>query len=187
MPPPCDDHREGREHGSARVPRPAPETLSSPHSAQWLVRPAGDLDRGRWAELFLGFADFYHVQQSATSTQLVWSWIRDPQNDLRCLLVEDRDGRVAGLAHYRTFPRPLSASIGCYLDNLFVDPAARGTGASDALLRELRRLARVSGWTVVRWVTAPDNDRAIAKYEKCASRTAWLTYDMSPDEAKVSP
>jgi ribosomal protein S18 acetylase RimI-like enzyme len=84
-----------------------------------------------------------------------------------------------GLAHYRPVPRPLAASAGGYLDDLYVAPQARGSGVVDALLDRLREIARERGWTVVRWITADDNHRARAKYDQVATRTMWVTYDMA--------
>ena len=66
------------------------------------------------------------------------------------------------------------------VDDLFVDPAQRGSGAVDALLAKLRDIARNEGWDVIRWITADDNYRARAKYDGVATRTAWVTYDMAP-------
>lgn len=91
-----------------------------------------------------------------------------------------RRGRLLGLAHYRPFARPLSATVGCFLDDLFVAPQHRGSGAADLLLGALRALAAERGWSVVRWITADDNHRARAKYDQVARRTMWVTYDMTP-------
>lgn len=146
---------------------------------RWLLRPPGDADRERWRALYRGYADFYRVGQTEAAADTVWSWIRDPDHEVSCLLAEDDRGRVVGLAHYRPFARPLSASTGCFLDDLFVDPLERGSGAADALLGELRRLAAERGWSVVRWITADDNYRGRAKYDQHATRTTWVTYDMS--------
>ena len=109
----------------------------------------------------------------------MWSWIQDPGREVNCLLIENDQGNVVGLAHYRPFARPLSASTGCFLDDLFVDPLERGSGAADAVLAELRRLAGLHGWSVVRWITADDNYRGRAKYDQHATRTSWITYDMA--------
>ncbi|MDX6229922.1 MAG: hypothetical protein QOI76_3312 [Frankiales bacterium] len=147
---------------------------------QWQVRPARPDDLARWRELFKGYTDFYQIVQTDEAAALVWSWIHDPAFPVGCLLVVDDDDRPAGLAHYRPFPRPASATIGCYLDDLFVDPVVRGGGAADALLAELRRLAQVNGWSVVRWITGDDNHRARSKYDRYATRTMWVTYDMAP-------
>ncbi len=32
----------------------------------------------------------------------------------------------------------------------------------------------------MRWITADDNHRARSKYDKYATRTSWITYDMAP-------
>ena len=130
--------------------------------------------------MYRGYADFYGVMQSEEAAALVWSWIRDPDNEVECLLVEDEPGRVVGLAHYRPFARPLRASMGCFLDDLFIDPARRGGGAAEALLAELANVATENGWDVVRWITADDNYRGRAKYDRHATRTMWITYDMPP-------
>ena len=107
-------------------------------------------------DLYRGYADFYGAQQFETTAQVVWAWVRDPDHEVEALLVEDEHGRVAGLAHYRPFARPLAAATGCYLDDLFVEPSARGSGAADALLAELRGIATARGWSVVRWINAVD-------------------------------
>ena len=149
--------------------------------ADWIVDSPTDADFDRWRELYRGYADFYEVSQTDEQAATVWSWIQDDSHEQRALLVRDDSGASVGLAHFRPFARPLRASVGCFLDDLFVDPAHRGAGAVDALLRELRRIARAEGWDVVRWITADDNYRARRKYDGVASRTTWITYDMAPD------
>jgi GNAT superfamily N-acetyltransferase len=149
---------------------------------QWRVRAARADDLGRWRELFKGYADFYQIEQTDASAMVVWDWIHDAASPVACLLAVDAEDRAVGLAHYRPFPRPARATIGCYLDDLFVDPAVRGAGVADALLVELRRLAAVNGWNVVRWITADDNHRARGKYDRYATRTMWVTYDMAPEQ-----
>ena len=109
---------------------------------------------------------------------LVWSWITDPDHDVKALLVRDASGTAVGLAHYRPYFRPLAAAVAGHLDDLFVTPAARGTGAVDALLEALRTIARPRGWRKIRWITADDNYRARSKYDQVAERTTWMTYDM---------
>jgi hypothetical protein len=34
------------------------------------------------------------------------------------------------------------------------------------------------GWTVIRWITAEDNYRALSLYDKVADKTKWATYDL---------
>ena len=149
---------------------------------RWRVRPLEDSDEERWRALYRDYARFYQVAEEGPGDPAgtVWAWLRDPDHELECLLVEAQRRQVVGLAHYRPVARPLAASPGCYLDDLFVAPGARGRGAVDALLLELRRLARLREWSVVRWITADDNYRGRAAYDRHAARTTWITYDMTP-------
>ncbi|MER6447209.1 GNAT family N-acetyltransferase [Streptomyces venezuelae] len=144
------------------------------------VRSVRDGDFPQWRALYRGYADFYGVEQSEEAATTVWSWVTDPGHEVGALVAEDTEGRLLGLAHYRPFARPLSATVGCYLDDLFVAPQYRGSGAADLLLGALRALAAERGWSVVRWITADDNHRARSKYDQVATRTMWVTYDMAP-------
>ena len=108
----------------------------------------------------------------------VWQWLFDPDHDLQGFLVEDESGRVVGLAHVRPFPRPLHASVAGFLDDLFVEESARGTGAAQALLARLRSLGEERGWSTVRWITSESNLRARGAYDKVATALPLVTYDM---------
>ena len=84
-----------------------------------------------------------------------------------------------GLAHYRPYFRPLAATVAGHLDDLFVEPAARGTGAVDALPATPCAPSPGSGaGRKIRWITADDNHRARSKYDQVAERTMWVVYDM---------
>lgn len=138
---------------------------------------AGEGDRSAWSELHAAFAAFYGVQQTDEMRDRVWSWIRDGQ--LECRLALDGAGRPIGLTHFREFVRPLFAARGGFLDDLFVAPEARGSGAALALIRAVADIGRERGWNVVRWITRDNNYRARALYDSVASRTDWITYDIT--------
>jgi len=142
------------------------------------VGPPAPEDSTRWRELYRAYADFYQEPATAEQLDLLWSWISDPEHDVKALLVRDATGTAFGLAHYRPYFRPLAAAVAGHLDDLFVEPGARGTGAVDALLDALGTIARQSGWSKIRWITADDNHRARSKYDQVAERTMWVTYDM---------
>ena len=144
------------------------------------VRPVRRGDHDRWRVLYAGYAQFYRVPQSDEQAERVWGWLHDPDHTTEGLVAVDSDDRPIGLAHFRPFARPLSATVAGYLDDLFVDPDARGSGAADALLQELARIAAQRGWSVLRWITADDNYRARGVYDRYATRTGWITYDLLP-------
>lgn len=144
------------------------------------VREPAPEDFAQWRELYRGYAEFYEVQQTDEMAEKVWSWILDPASEVSALVAVGADSTLIGLAHYRPFARPLRASVGCYLDDLFVAPTSRGGGAVGLLLERLADLARDHGWTVVRWSTAENNYRARSAYDRVAERTQWITYDLAP-------
>lgn len=142
------------------------------------ARPLRVDDRVDWERLYAGYAAFYRVDQTAAMRDTVWSWIFDPHHETEALVAADSNGRLVGLAHFRPFARPLSATTGGFLDDLFVDPSARGSGAAGVLLDAVAAEGRKRGWSVIRWITAEDNYRARGLYNRKASKTHWLTYDI---------
>jgi GNAT superfamily N-acetyltransferase len=142
------------------------------------IRQPRKTDRAAWDALYQGYAAFYKTAQTAAMRDTVWSWLMDDSTQVYGLVAEDNDGALLGLAHYRPFARPLSASTGGFLDDLFVSPDARGQNISDALITALRDEGKRRGWSMIRWITAEDNYRARAVYDRLAEKTKWATYDI---------
>lgn len=142
------------------------------------VRAVREEDRPQWDALYAGYAEFYGVAQTPAMRDTVWSWLHDEGAEVRGLVAEGEEGRLVGLTHFRPFARPLSATTGCFLDDLFVHPEARGLRVADALIAAVREVAKQNGWSVVRWITADDNYRARGVYDRVAAKTDWVTYDI---------
>lgn len=141
------------------------------------ILPLADRHRADWERLYAGYADFYRVTQTPAMRETVWGWIMDPAHEVKALIAEDAAGSAVGLAHFRPFARPLSATTGGFLDDLFVDPALRGRRIADALIEAVAAEGRRRGWSVIRWITADDNYRGRGVYDRLAMRTMWITYD----------
>jgi GNAT superfamily N-acetyltransferase len=129
------------------------------------VVPIAADHRDAWNRLYAGYAAFYRVEQTAAMRDRVWSWLFDPTHEVNGFVALNDAGEPIGLTHYRPFARPLSASTGGFLDDLFVDETARGSGTADALINAVADVGRANGWTVIRWITAEDNARARKVYE----------------------
>jgi GNAT superfamily N-acetyltransferase len=141
------------------------------------IRPVGGQDRAGWEALYKGYADFYRVEQTAEMRERVWSWLMDAGHEVEGLVAEAPQGLV-GLAHFRPFARPIAASVGGFLDDLFVSPDMRGQRVADLLIEAVAAEGRERGWSIVRWITAEDNYRARGVYDRLAARTNWVTYDI---------
>lgn len=141
------------------------------------IRPLTPDDKSAWETLYRGYAAFYGVEQTQQMRDTVWGWVNDPAHEVNCFVAE-LDGALIGLTHYRPFASPLRAITNGFLDDLFVDPATRGSGAAQALIDAVSAKGRENGWGTIRWITADDNYRARSVYDRVAARTSWVTYDI---------
>jgi GNAT superfamily N-acetyltransferase len=91
----------------------------------------------------------------------------------------DGDGALLGYAclHWR-LDTVTAHEVVC-LHDLFVVPAARGTGAGRALLEAAADVARTRGAAALVWSTAPDNTTAQRLYDATgATRSTWYEYEL---------
>lgn len=131
-------------------------------------------DRARWETLARGYKKFYETEVSDQEYEQTWQ---------RLLRAEEvfgsaarLDGQVVGIVHYLFHANPWS-SESCYLQDLFVDQAARGQGAARALIEHVTQAARDRGAVRVYWHTKQDNERARALYDKVATFRGFISYD----------
>jgi GNAT superfamily N-acetyltransferase len=141
------------------------------------ILPLEESHREAWERLYAGYADFYRTEQTPEMRARVWGWTQDPAHEVSGFIAFSGD-KAVGITHYRPFARPLSATIGGFLDDLFVDPSARGQRVADALIAAVAEVGRQKNWSVIRWITADNNYRGRAVYDRVAQLTPWRTYDI---------
>lgn len=144
-----------------------------------ILRAINPGDREAWEASFRGYRDFYNMPHDPEVIERVWGWLNDPEHETRGIAAVI-GGKAVGIAHFRTFARPLAGGTGLYLDDLFTNPEVRGQGIATALLGRLGTIAQVEGASVVRWITAESNTAARSIYDRVASATPWVTYDLAP-------
>lgn len=142
------------------------------------VRPISQSDYATWSTLYSAYAEFYQVAQTKEMRDEVWSWLHNPDHEVKGFIATNDEGVTVGLAHYRPFSRPLSASVGGFLDDLYVTPSARGNAIGKKLIEAVTLVGKEKRWSVIRWITAENNYRARGSYDKLANQTKWLTYDI---------
>ncbi len=141
-----------------------------------------EADKEDWRRLFEAYAVFYNAPMSDTVADQVWSWLHDPDHVLEGLIAHDEAYRAVGIVHVRACPRPLSGCDIGFVDDLFVLPEARGTGAADAIADRLRALARERGWIALRWVTQHFNERGRGLYDRyTGGPTDFIMYELRLD------
>ena len=152
----------------------------SPTAPDITVRPVKATDEVAWSALYSGYRAFYEEPHDDNKVAATWGFLLDPGNESTGLVAVDATGVIIGLAIWREFPRPLSADRGLYLDDLFVSPDARRQRAGERLIQALADIARERGCGVVSWITAEDNTTARQLYDRVATATQWVTYDLTP-------
>ena len=150
---------------------------------QLQVREVEAADHDQWVVLYAGYREFYHLAPDDEVVETTWRWVLNREHALTGLVAVDEGGEtgeVVALANLRVVARPSAGRLGLFLDDLFTAPAARGRGAGAALLERAARLAAETGAVVVRWQTASDNSTARALYDRYATLTPFIVYDMAP-------
>jgi GNAT superfamily N-acetyltransferase len=71
--------------------------------------------------------------------------------------VAEIDGEIVGFSNSVIHPGTWSTGPACYLEDLFVDPTARGKGIGRALIQDLVDLGKQQGWANLYWHTRHDN------------------------------
>ena len=142
------------------------------------IRKAERSDFDSWSQLYTQYLDFY--QTTLTNEQLIvlWDWLFDDDKKIYCFLGFSKETPV-GLVHFREFLRPIKASFGIFMDDLFVESTYRGQGIAQKLIKSVEEFATQKNIPLVRWITANDNHDAMQVYDKLAVKTQWVTYDMS--------
>ena len=96
-------------------------------------------------------------------------------------LVAEHGGDVVGFVNYVLHATTWGTAETCYLEDLFVSPAARGSGAGRALIEAVLERSRSRGWDNVYWHTRRDNARARVLYDSLAEADDFVRYVAAGD------
>jgi GNAT superfamily N-acetyltransferase len=102
-----------------------------------MIRKLEQKDKENWAKLYNGYADFYKVPMNTGVLDTIWGWIHDEGHDVKGLCFE-LEGKIVGIAHYRTMPRPIKGQYIGFLDDLLVEPKFRGQKIAQKLIGHLK-------------------------------------------------
>ena len=137
---------------------------------------AGDLEA--WLPLWDGYLTFYKTEIAPDITMATWARILDPMNPLTCRIASV-GGNLVGFAHHHTHLTTWDMRPTCYLEDLFVSPAARGLGIGRALLDDLVDLGKAKDWMAIYWITADDNKTAQTLYDTYNKRDPFIRYSVT--------
>ena len=138
-------------------------------------------DRSDWNGLWAGYLHFYRGQDDVApeATEQTFARMTEQRDGCFGLAAEADDGTVVGLAHCILHPSTWSVGPTCYLEDLFVEPGHRGSGAAKALIETAGERARAQGAGVLYWHTQAFNGRARSLYDTVAGLTSFVHYERS--------
>ncbi len=147
------------------------------------IRPLAASDRDEWHRLWDAYCDFYETTMPADVTTVTWQRLLDPAEANFFGLVAERDGAVVGIANCVLHGTTWAVAQRCYLNDLYVDPSVRGSGAGKALIEALQAMAAEQGWDKVHWLTAETNATARRLYDRFAPASGFIQYAIPPKPA----
>ncbi|MEO1307419.1 MAG: GNAT family N-acetyltransferase [Pseudomonadota bacterium] len=145
-----------------------------------IIRPVAERDAHHWRRLWCDYLAFYHTTVAEEVYETSFKRLLDPNwPDLNGLIAET-NGTPTGLVHYIFHRHMWRQDDVCYLQDLFVDPSARGTGMGRALIEAVYDKADAAGAPTVYWMTQTHNSTARQLYDRIADLTDFIKYQRSP-------
>jgi ribosomal protein S18 acetylase RimI-like enzyme len=142
-----------------------------------IIRDPRPVDETAWRRLWAGYVAFYEADVSEDVTTATWRRLFEAGSGLLGRVAE-LDGQVVGFTNSVIHPGTWDLRPRCYLEDLFVDPNARGRGIGEAMIRDLIDLGRERGWSKLYWHTRASNETARRLYDKFVEADDFVRYRM---------
>ncbi|MDA8746808.1 GNAT family N-acetyltransferase [Litoreibacter sp.] len=141
-----------------------------------VIRPLERDDKEVWSNLWTAYLEFYESSVPAKVYETYFERLLgdDPQDFHGLIAIHD--GQPLGLAHFIYHRHGWSIENVCYLQDLYVDPDLRGTGAGRALIEAVYTAADAAGAPSVYWLTQDFNATARQLYDRIGEKTPFIKY-----------
>lgn len=143
------------------------------------IRPINKLDYDAWLPLWDNYNAFYGRQgQTALAlniTQKTWMRFLNDNEPVHAFVAE-QNGQLVGLVHFIFHRSTTRLNDVCYLQDLYVNQAIRGTGVGRQLIQAVYDAAQADASTRVYWQTQDSNTAGRALYDKVAKHLGFIVY-----------
>lgn len=141
-----------------------------------LIRAVSPNDFQEWRPLWVGYLTFYGHPVTDEQISNLWDRFFVDQPELYCPVAENEGGNLVGIVHYLFHATTWTTRQKCYLQDLFVDPAARTGGVGRALIEAVYVAAEKSDASEVYWTTQEFNSVARVLYDRVGEKTPFIKY-----------
>ncbi len=142
------------------------------------VREIQPSDHEQWLPLWQAYQVFYEVALDDEITRAAFHRFLDP-NEPVFSAVAVQGQQLVGFVHSVLHRSTWSVTDSCYLEDLYVAPAVRGTGAGQQLIEWVQAFARQRQCALLYWHTHETNQRAQKLYDRVARKSGFIEYRMA--------
>ncbi|MBL8545559.1 MAG: GNAT family N-acetyltransferase [Hyphomonadaceae bacterium] len=141
-----------------------------------IIRDIRPTDRAQWQQLWDGYIAFYESAVAPEVTETTWQRFFDRNEPMQALVAADHMGDLLGFTHIVFHRGTWAIGDFCYLEDLFVAPAARKHGVARALIEEVYAIADKRKCERVYWLTHESNAVARRLYDQVARHLGFIQY-----------
>lgn len=145
------------------------------------IAPLTAADRAEWLALWKGYLTFYGSDLDDAITVVTFERLIDPDAGIHGAIARDQEGTAVGIVHWLTHAATWTTTDYCYLEDLFVASEVRGGGVGRALIEHVQAWAQEHGSAKLYWLTAESNTTARVLYDRVASRSGMIHYQIDLD------
>jgi GNAT superfamily N-acetyltransferase len=149
---------------------------------KWTIRPVTAEDQADWRALWTKYLEFYESTVPETVYEQSFARLLSGDPNEYHGFIARLDGKAVGLTHYLFHRDMWSVANTCYLQDLYVDPAQRGTGLGRALIEAVYKAAAENGAASVYWHTQDTNKTARRLYDRVSELTPFLQYSKTLED-----
>ena len=138
------------------------------------IAPLRVSERARWTELWSEYQLFYGVELPADVSESTWQRLHNGR--VQGLGARNSADYLVGIVHFLFHEDTWSTVPACYLQDLYVDSTARGTGCGRMLIEAVAESARTAGANSPYWLTHQSNAVARRLYDRLGQNQGFVQY-----------
>ena len=141
------------------------------------IRSLQASDEDQWRRLWTAYLEYYEstVPEEVYSSSFA-RMLSGQDNEFSGFLARI-DGQAVGLVHFLFHRHGWKLENVCYLQDLYVDVAQRGTGVARALIEAVYESADAAGAPSVYWHTQHFNEAGRRLYDRVGKLSPFIVYN----------
>ncbi len=141
------------------------------------IRPLAASDAAEWRRLWTLYLEYYESTVAEEVYAITFARLLSGEDNEFRGLIALLGGQPVGLTHYLFHRHCWRVENVCYLQDLYVDVAVRGTSIGRALIEAVYAAADTAGCPKVYWLTQDFNEAGRRLYDRVGELTPFIRYD----------